>query len=224
MRTRSFCLVLGLLAACGGDDDGGVDAATNDAGAVDGGQDAGGGEDAGAGEDAGGDEDAGEGEDAGGDDAGLDAGAMDAGTDAAMLADGECRSEADCTGFMSCFRPGDPFCGICMDPPTCADSDECSDGQVCDAPSRSACLCGGGGMICQAHCSERTCDEGLTCDADGLCKATACTNDDECPSGFACDAETCARRTCTTDAQCAGAYCVRGSCFSEPGFCSVPPA
>ncbi|MCB9598844.1 MAG: hypothetical protein H6721_07730 [Sandaracinus sp.] len=82
-------LVLGLLlvltSACGGDDDGGVDAATADAATADGGSDAG--SDAGSTVDAGSTEDAGASEDAGLADAGLadageDASVQDAGSDA----------------------------------------------------------------------------------------------------------------------------------------------
>jgi hypothetical protein len=57
--------------------------------------------------------------------------------------------------------------------------------------------------------------------------AKPCTHDADCPStsyvDYACSAGTCALKSCRTNADCGGHYCVNGACYPQAGIC-VPPA
>ncbi len=141
---------------------------------------------------------------------------------------GQCRTMSDCTGTMSseeCVPPGGfPGCGICFNPmPACtADADCASQGpdSICALP---LCSCMGL-MACVAGCtSSAACAVGETCASSHHCEPTACASDGDCPTNFGCTSSQCQRKTCTSDAACAG-YCVEGSCYDALGTCTLPPA
>ena len=64
---------------------------------------------------------------------------------------------------------------------------------------------------------------GQSCIEPGASVETPCSEDGDCPAQFFCAGETCARHTCTADADCGSAYCVLGRCFDALGRCEVPP-
>lgn len=138
-----------------------------------------------------------------------------------------CTNGNDCQNLEICFAEDDPFCGICFQDPfgNCsADTDCFGTGQVCD-DRKQPCQCNPGNT-CNSPCtSNADCGTGDTCSLpDGHCGATTCTTDSDCIDHFACTT-TCARRTCSSQADCAvdGGFCVKGRCYETLGFCSFPP-
>ena len=141
-----------------------------------------------------------------------------------------CRSTSDCGGLAGgyCASPGAPICGgACMVGDPCADDAKCASdfgvGYVCDYP---ACNCNGD-RTCVFGCnSNADCDEGETCSAAHRCVAMLCTQGQTCPPQFDCvptgPTELCRRRSCTSDGQCSGGFCVNGSCFKQLGTCELP--
>ncbi len=144
--------------------------------------------------------------------------------------DGKCAAEQDCKNAQMCFAPGESMgCGMCFNVPDPCQSDAaCGKGQICQ-PTPCAC---GGESSCQAGCAlPSDCKEGTFCAPDGNCVADVCKivdppgKDPSCKPNFVClNAANphCQRKTCATSADCQGA-CVKGLCYSEPGFCSYPP-
>lgn len=142
-----------------------------------------------------------------------------------------CHDANDCDAGQICLAPGEPLpCGVCREPePDCATDDDCGPAQVCEWVT-GACLCRPA-MQCVTRCDLplrgplSPCKPGEAC-VDGHCAASACVADTDCPWLFWCDptAQTCARRTCGTDADCEGGRCVKGACYDSLGTCSyIPP-
>lgn len=144
--------------------------------------------------------------------------------------DGKCASEQACKNAQICFAPGESMgCGMCFNvPDPCQNDAACGKGQICQ-PTPCAC---GGESSCQAGCTMASdCKEGTFCAPDGNCVADVCKivdppgKDPSCKPNFVCTNAAnphCQRKTCATSADCQGA-CVKGLCYSEPGFCSYPP-
>ena len=145
---------------------------------------------------------------------------------------GSCRTENDCTDGMTCFVPGRPQCGTCMEGPVpCSSDDECpmsgNQAMVCDFQVEDTCYCDWG-TSCMLKCGI---EGGLVCSnpnrpacIDGHCVATPCASDSGCPGTFTCQGETddmaSVRRTCTVDDECGDCgWCVDGMCYDEPGTC-----
>lgn len=144
---------------------------------------------------------------------------------------GKCHIGLECDGNEFCFAPGQPMCGICMEPEsTCATDDDCTEsGQVCDWVRSDTCLCGPY-MSCGPRCDANEavpCDQDTqVCHADGHCVPRTCENDDDCDPPFVCtdsgDGRACTRKTCDSINDCDCGWCVNGACYLEPGTCSLP--
>lgn len=138
------------------------------------------------------------------------------------LAPGECREDEDCKGNGEyCAVEGPSYCGGagCLLTACSSDGDCQSMGlYVCEPVD----CCGG--TYCIPGCDgDDPCPVGQTCTADSHCVAQSCTSE-ACPPNFDCGAgadPTCARRPCSSDAECDG-YCVLGSCYDKLGFCDLP--
>ncbi len=156
----------------------------------------------------------------------LDAGETPASCPALGCPSGSCcSSELACeSGGAACTAPdAGPNCGACN--PTassCATDGSCGGGTTGMICSPIACSCTGA-LACVAGCTDDSqCGDAETCDvATARCRARACDATAPCPAPFACTAGTCARPTCTADAQCDG-YCVGGRCFADRGECRIP--
>ena len=135
-----------------------------------------------------------------------------------------CESTSQCSNGQVCFAPGQPLCGgACMIPPPCTSDGDCSNGQICDFP---ICSCNGSMKGCIPGCnSDGDCQEGQMCDGTHHCVALSCNFPAHaCPVGFDCvNGQTCIRRSCSSDSDCAGAFCVDGQCYSSLGMCSFLP-
>lgn len=145
------------------------------------------------------------------------------------LAFDQCRSKADCTdpGVVNCEPPPPDRlvgAGPCSGGPACTSDSECQadgGGEICDVPPVP---CTPNTKVCMIECVDtETCEAGEVCTGH-RCVALPCQNDAQCPVDSACAAGSCARKTCTTDDPCSG-YCVRGKCYSAPGWClnHLPP-
>lgn len=136
--------------------------------------------------------------------------------------DSACSSDADCEmPGESCVGPDDPLCGICNNAQTCQNNNQCGNGEVCD-DNRVDCLCVPTDTVCVTACeADMDCPEGETCQQDGTCEPTECQSLGECPANFVCANNVCQRTSCLEDADCDD-FCVNGSCFSAPGYCSPP--
>lgn len=136
-----------------------------------------------------------------------------------------CRSASDCSGGQECVAPGaSPGCGVCR-PSDCTTDAQCASGQVCD---QAPCVCTGSGRACIPACkSAADCGEGQSCTATHHCVPTPCSGASQCPMYFACvftpGGGQCTRRTCASDAECGGGWCVDGACWGALGSCTFPP-
>jgi len=106
-------------------------------------------------------------------------------------------------------------------PQTCAMTD-CDDNDAC---TTDTCDESSGTPVCSNDAT--TCPANQTCDpADGVCKATACTDDAGCDDDDACNgAETCVATVCTagTAVDCSdGDLCTTDVCDSTDGSCTNP--
>jgi hypothetical protein len=147
------------------------------------------------------------------------------------LPTGQCRQTADCSQpGDTCVSPDfDVGCGACQEPlpeELCVDDQECKgEGEpfIC-APVQ--CPCSGQANTCTPGCtSDDDCPAHLECDATNRCSAKSCGGETDCPANYGCSGGSCARRSCSSDADCEG-YCVDGTCYADPGWCwdgSQPP-
>lgn len=152
-------------------------------------------------------------------------------TDQGTVTTGKCHIALECPDNEYCFAPGQPMCGICMEPEsTCGTDADCTEaGHVCDWVRSTTCLCGpykSCGPRCDAEDGVPCDPDTQVCSADGHCVERTCEKDDDCNPAFACaDAEgakVCTRKTCDSVDDCDCGWCVNGSCYLEPGTCSLP--
>jgi hypothetical protein len=145
------------------------------------------------------------------------------------LAQGRCRSDADCLGGSRCILPGTqqpPQCGACSD----LYPDECKADADCPAHERCVyegpCGCGRRQLICKGPgCGPSVgCAIGQACDDQGHCGPISCTADTDCPVHWECTSGACARKACQDDDGCGGGYCLGKRCHPEPGWCKAPMA
>ncbi len=114
-----------------------------------------------------------------------------------------CESRADCFGVESCQD------GVCVADgigAPCGHPTDCHDGLVCRQS-----LPGG---YCTMCCEEDSCPSGTTCATWGGASYCFddCTDDDDCRSGYVCNAGVC-NLPCSDDAECAGGQvCVGDRC------------
>lgn len=157
----------------------------------------------------------------------------DTGTsDPRELPDGACRTWDDCTDAEMCVDEDTPTCGACMSAVRDCETDRaCGAGNVCKEYTPT-CSCGDGpsSMCVPACATDMDCGDGEQCDlTTGQCVPWSCTDGYTCPSQHDCTpgsgATDCVRRTCGTDAECAGeGWCVNGACFDTVGVCELPRA
>lgn len=208
----------------------GTDAAADSKGDADAAADGASGTDAAAGTDAAVGTDAGAGTDAAADVAPDSDAAGDVQPDISSppVPTGGCSAEVTCDKMPGayCLAPG-AFggCGMCMkvEGPGCKSDAECTatPNGICEIQYDN-CLCEKIPQCYEGCKSDGDCDEGLSCASDHHCKVKTCASNSDCPSQFACAAGSCARKSCTASAQCTGAYCVNGSCYSKAGTCDLP--
>jgi hypothetical protein len=150
---------------------------------------------------------------------GADAQEEDAGGADSGLPDGACLSNADCPGdFMYCASPYSGGC-VCEQIPACTVDSECDGGEVCrNGPDVVGCSLGDGmSDFCAPPCAgDDQCYYWQEC-TGGHCLALPC---DRCPTYLSCGAAGCARKACTTPADCPGGLCVSGQCLGAPGTCT----
>ncbi len=147
-----------------------------------------------------------------------------------------CHATSDCRAGQVCAWPGVSLgcpgsraCdlrgadGAALDPkgiPGCLGDTECAEagaGSICVAPDPCSCYVN---PICVVGCANSAqCDAGEICSAH-RCVATPCQTAGDCPNNFVCSGS-CARKTCTTDANCNG-YCLGGACYDQIGHCTYP--
>lgn len=135
-----------------------------------------------------------------------------------------CRDDADCADGRSCWAPDACNVGDYEDPPDeCVPGEPCGDGWVCALVPET---CGvGPHQVCVEPCPARACADDERCDeVTGLCGAWMCTDGYSCPPYTHCDPSGdarsgCVRDVCADDADCAGGFCVDGTCHATPGTC-----
>ncbi|HEY2407507.1 MAG TPA: hypothetical protein VGI10_15960 [Polyangiaceae bacterium] len=73
---------------------------------------------------------------------------------------------------------------------------------------------------CAPACSaQNPCTAPFTaCSAAQRCDAIPCSDSSTCPANGTCTSGYCARKTCSTDAECSG-YCVNLQCYDSLGYC-----
>lgn len=156
-----------------------------------------------------------------------------------------CREDAECgSGELLCFLPGEcnSGAGECPGPSHCLVGetptfDNSCEPQLCDlampqCPEASTCT--------TSMCNGAPCD---VCLPD----VTTCSNDGQCPLGYACtvgecrqgcasdaecgsanlvcdDLHECVPTTCTVDGDCTDGFCLGGLCFDTLGICQQPAA
>jgi hypothetical protein len=149
---------------------------------------------------------------------------------------GRCRHYDECQQSGGrCLAPGEfPGCGPTPAPvPTldrCQVDTDCrsrGDAFICTPVDPRTCEFG---LACVAGCrTDGDCAVGEACDLTHRCVPHPCTFDADCPALFACPNVSegqrgCYRRTCVTDPDCLGGFCVTGSCYDQLGACATPPA
>lgn len=146
------------------------------------------------------------------------------------LPDGACRTWEDCADAEMCVDEDTPTCGTCRSAVRDCETDrECGDGHVCNDYTPT-CSCGDGpSSMCVPACTtDVDCGDGEQCDLTmGQCVPWSCTDGYSCASQHDCTPGSggtdCLRRTCGTDAACAGdGWCVNGACFDTVGVCELP--
>jgi hypothetical protein len=140
------------------------------------------------------------------------------------LGPGDCRTSADCDpNGGTCYSPGAPTpCGICYEPPVpCMNDTECAmqdPTTICNPPQ---CSCGG--SECMPGCmSDGDCKAWEYCSPGHRCLPDTCSSNADCPTNFECATMACARKSCTSDADCNG-LCVNSECHDMAGHCMLPP-
>ena len=141
-----------------------------------------------------------------------------------------CFNGNDCEGGKSCFSPGQPNCGICMESQNPCELDtECLEpvNAVCDFAGDQPCVCNPQ-KSCVLSCKVdggNPCDpDTQICDETGHCVPKTCSLDEPCSLYFVCpmadSVPVCTRQTCVDSATCGDAgWCVNGFCHGEPGHC-----
>jgi hypothetical protein len=142
-----------------------------------------------------------------------------------------CRAQNDCTGStfpIFCADPDTPRpCGIpCPFFRPCLNDAECradAGGSVCEVSTgaRGPACCVGMRVCMPACTSDQSCRVGEACDPSGHCGPKTCQRDGDCPAHFAC-AGTCVRRSCSGDGDCPGGFCVLQRCHAQLGTCRGP--
>jgi hypothetical protein len=139
---------------------------------------------------------------------------------------GQCRSQQDCAGPQaSCVAPGTPMgCGVCVVPPnTCLSDDACLQAGPTSICEPAECACSGQ-KVCTPGCTgDAECGPAEACTTGHRCEIKACAAAADCPDNFGCTSGHCARKACSTDAECKGT-CVLGTCQEQPGYCQEPAA
>jgi hypothetical protein len=144
-----------------------------------------------------------------------------------------CSSQSDCVNsalVLSCLAPYEfRGCGFCRSGTSqCTNDADCSnlDGgstgvvKVCQLAPDSDCYCSYTMKLCVPGCRDYAdCGPGQGCNPSHACEATCVPGDGTCAPDFVCGASGfCARKTCTTDAECSVA-CVKGACYASRGTC-----
>jgi hypothetical protein len=144
--------------------------------------------------------------------------AEDSGSDGGV----PCRSSADCASSSSgglpgvCYGPINPA-SICIRAESCSSDKDCADysGSVCSTGAGAQAA--DGGPSCRPPCtSNQDCNYWESCQPDGTCQPFSCEN---CPSYLSCTRGECGPKSCKTDSDCPGAYCVDDTCFATLGTC-----
>jgi hypothetical protein len=136
-----------------------------------------------------------------------------------------CRDSTDCPEGDFCIGArGGGSCKSTCPAITCVT--ECDAGVCRQTRATATCSIGPTTTFCQAKCeSNADCPLDQGCEpSSGLCFSTWCNNGGVCQAWQSCRGAMwsvfCVANTCTSDAECAGAYCVNGACQSTPGFCA----
>jgi hypothetical protein len=133
-----------------------------------------------------------------------------------------CHTSMDCPGSPSspisdvCYGPISPE-SICLAAAGCTSNQDCVNykGTVCSTGSGAEAE--DGGPTCRPPCtSNGDCNYWESCQTDGTCQPLPC---ESCPSYLSCTGDKCGPKSCNTDADCPGAYCVDNTCFATLGTC-----
>jgi hypothetical protein len=115
-----------------------------------------------------------------------------------------------------CYGPISPA-SICVEMAGCTSNEDCVNykGTVCSTGAGAQAA--DGGPSCRPPCtSNDDCNYWESCQTDGICQPLPC---ETCPSYLSCTGGKCGPKSCTTDADCPGAYCVDDTCFATLGTC-----
>jgi hypothetical protein len=131
-----------------------------------------------------------------------------------------CRTSMDCPDSPPlpavCYGPISPA-SICVEMAGCTSNEDCVNykGTVCSTGAGAQAA--DGGPSCRPPCtSNDDCNYWESCQTDGICQPLPC---ETCPSYLSCTGGKCGPKSCTTDADCPGAYCVDDTCFATLGTC-----
>jgi hypothetical protein len=145
-----------------------------------------------------------------------------------------CRQNQDCDAGETCSISTTSTCphcthGTCLAAsPPCTPSSNCGPGARCDADAGVCVLipCTQG-YTCR---SDQRCAVGNPA-ADGYgCEPIPCDDGWTCPTNTRCTTPStpvnhgCTLLTCKSDGDCDCGFCVNGTCLSNLGYCSSPPA